>query len=244
MKKNALKTNTNKEAIDSLILNTQQNKSEVLCWRIIGKDKYVESSIIRVIRKSKNELVIKSTGNNDVFYNQIISGTSYLNVYIPSEIMLFRSKIKSITNEGEVLVEYPEIMAHVDRRKYLRIKIEKGAKISFVHDKSSAITGEKKERLEFDISELSANGCQIEVPQGQAHIFKHLEKVSEVKINFQGHDYLCDIDLKNIVYSKDDDSNQAKKKISFELLEMASEVREDLDKKLFELSDIPEDVFN
>lgn len=245
MIKNELKKNTDTKAIDSLILNAQQESKGVLVWRIFDGVKILENAKIRVVRKSRNEIVIKCDGNIDEFLNKIISGTNSLNVYIPDDIVLFRSKIKKIEDDGEVVIEYPEEIAQIDRRKYLRVDLKDGeGKLKIILDKTNTLVGNKQESYEFKVESLSASGCSISIGKGQNHIFRDQTKFKHVELSYRDEIYKLEIELKDLKQVSSDENLYTQKQVTMEFINVGSNERMSLNKAIFGNTSVLPNIFD
>ena len=153
---NNLKKNYSAWAIFSLINNTKLGEKPVLGWRIIGGKKVTVDVYIRVIRKFRNELVIKALSpDGSKKLSNLIAGSDKLNLYLPDDLVLFQSRVLKSDTNGDVVISIPNMIAQVDRRKHLRLFITNEVNVSIEFQKENhgqRITTQQFDKKCFDVS--------------------------------------------------------------------------------------------
>jgi hypothetical protein len=199
---------------------------------LIAGNKTTQESIIRVVRFARDEIVIKCTADKDEFLNVIISSSQFLNIFIPSELVLFRSKIKNIDPEGEVTLEAPKEIAQIDRRKYVRhYPQDETCELIIERKTTSIITEDKKTSHKFRLNELSAGGCSIELKGGEAHLFRDVESFQKITLKYDDFEAECQIEVKALKQVKV--GGRPVKKVSLEFTNLSQEQVDQLNDKIF-----------
>lgn len=156
MSNNSLKKNYNKYAIHSIIENTKEAEKPIMGWKIIAGKKVTVNVIFHIIRKFRNEVVVRAVSDQAKnSLGSLAAGAEKLNFYLPEDLVLFQTTVKSLEENGDIVIEIPEFIAQVDRRKDLRLFLDNGIKIPISFDKQNhgqRVTTQKFNKMCFDIS--------------------------------------------------------------------------------------------
>lgn len=120
---NKLKENKNPRVISDLIHSAQDKMGTVLIWIMQNDVKITCEMVIHIIRKAKQELVLKPIMGQKELVHSIVGGRDEINVFIPGDLVFFQTKVRSLSSEGDLVIQMPSMVAHVDRRKHLRINV-------------------------------------------------------------------------------------------------------------------------
>jgi hypothetical protein len=170
---NNLKKNYSAWAIFSLINNTKLNDKPIVGWRIIGGKKVTVDLFIRVIRKFRNELVIRAThpdGRNTLA--NLIAGSDKLNLYLPEDLVLFQSEVKKSESSGDVVITIPEMIAQIDRRKHLRLFLDEEINVNVLFSKQNH--GQRSSTQQFlkKCFDISAGGLSFIISRIEGKFFE------------------------------------------------------------------------
>ena len=114
---NTLKKNKSKWAIFSLVNNTKINESQIMGWRIVAGKKVTSEVFIRVIRKFRNEFVVRAVSESEKNnLNNLLASSETLNFYLVQDMVLFQTEVKHIDSNGDFVFKMPEMIAQIDLR--------------------------------------------------------------------------------------------------------------------------------
>ncbi len=182
-KNNNLKKNFNAWAIFSLINNTKLLGKNVVGWRMIGGKKVTVEVNIRVIRKFRNEIVIRvidpKTRNT---LGNLISGSDKLNIYLPEDLVLFQTDVKKADENGDVTLSMPKMIAQIDRRKHLRLFVADDINVSAKFFKENHGQKVVKQQFEKRCYDVSAGGLSFIVSKIESRFFEKGDVVKSIRV--------------------------------------------------------------
>ncbi len=198
--KNTLKKNYNDWAIFSIINNTKVNEKTVLGWKIVAGRKVTVEIIFHIIRKFRNEIVVRAVGpQGKTNLGNLAAGANKLNFYLPDDMVLFQTEVKQIEMSGDIRIKIPEMIAQVDRRKDLRLFVENGINVEINFLKQNH--GQKLATQQFKKTcfDVSAGGLSFIISKTEKKFFKEGDLVKNFKLNLDGKDIEIDTQVVNIL---------------------------------------------
>lgn len=205
---NNLKKNYSAWAIFSLINNTKLNDKHVIGWRMIGGKKVTVDLFIRVIRKFRNELVVRATspeGRNTIA--NLIAGSDKLNLYLPEDLVLFQSTVKKSDTNGDVVITIPEMIAQIDRRKHLRLFCEDEMNVSVSFSKQNHGQRVSRQNFEKKCFDVSAGGLSFIISKIEGKFFETGDYVYGLSLNLDRRNTMINAEIVNILDIEPDDRN-------------------------------------
>lgn len=177
--KNKLKKNTSPAAVLSIISNAKEAEKKIIAWKLVAGKKITVDVHFRVIRRFRDELVVCPVSKKDeAKLSDLVLGAKSLNFYIPDEMVLFQSEIKSSFSNGDLTLRFPELIAQIDRRKHLRLLLPEflGVKVKFFREISSFRTSSRL--FEKNCFDISAGGFSFILSKTEARFFKGTKDIS------------------------------------------------------------------
>lgn len=177
-----LKKNFSDWAIFSIINNAKIQDKEVIGWRLIGGKKVTAQVKIRVIRKSRDEIVIIPVSDVDMSdFNTVLSGMDKLNIYLPNDMVLFQSIIK-YKQQDEVVISIPKMIAQIDRRNYLRLVARPELNIRLSFYKKGHTLRENVQSFDKPCFDISAGGLSFVISRLESKFFKVGDYISKMNL--------------------------------------------------------------
>lgn len=170
---NQLKKNFNDWAITSLINNAKAKEHPVMGWKIVGGKKEIVDVNFHIIRKFRNEIVVRA--NSPQTKDQLTDlsvGAQNLNFYLPEDLVLFQSTVKKIEVNGDVVIEFPEFIAQVDRRKHMRLFIENGIRSEIFFTKENHGQRVRSQAFQKGCFDISAGGLSFIISKTEKKFFE------------------------------------------------------------------------
>lgn len=124
-----LKENRNPKVISEIINTTKEKMGYIMIWIMHGEEKVTAEMYIHIIRKAKNEIILKPLADSNRLVQGIIGNREEVNVFFPTDLVFFQAKVKSLDPSGELVLSVPDMIAQVDRRKSLRVTIKNSMKV-------------------------------------------------------------------------------------------------------------------
>lgn len=197
---NILKKNHSVWAIFSILNNTKMFGKPAMAWKIVSGKKVTADVFIRVIRKSRGEIIIKavSPGSQEVL-EKIAAGSQHLNLYLPEDMVLFQSEIKSFDQNGDIGLRIPEMMAQIDRRKHMRLTIGEIPLATVKFFKESHSLRSNTQLFEKGCFDISAGGLSFIVSRMESKYFSRGDYMSLVRIMVDGKEIPVSGEIVNIL---------------------------------------------
>ncbi len=178
-----LKKNYSPWAIESILSNAKAESKSIVAWRIASGKKLTTNVFIRVIRKSRSELVLKATDfSSSKMLSTLVSGSDKLNFYMPDEMVLFQSDIKSFDSSGDLIIKIPSMIAQIDRRKDMRLFLDDHCHAQANFMKSNGRSLETHQRFDKSCFDISAGGLSFVVSKTEAKFFSRGDFIKPMKI--------------------------------------------------------------
>ncbi|MFZ4712992.1 MAG: hypothetical protein ACOYL6_04755 [Bacteriovoracaceae bacterium] len=118
-----LKENRNSKLISELIASAKDKMGPVLVWVMHGDEKVTVEMWIQIVRKSKNEILLRAHPHDVKMVHTVVGSRENVNIFFPSDLVFFQTAVKSLSLEGELVITIPQMIAHVERRQHLRINV-------------------------------------------------------------------------------------------------------------------------
>jgi hypothetical protein len=172
---NNLKKNYSSWAIFSIVNNAKLNEKPLIGWRIINGKKVTVDIYIRVIRKFRNEIIIRpSRPNGRVVLDKLVAGSEKINLFMPNDHVLCQCVIKRLDPNGDIILTMPDMIAQIDRRKHLRLFREEGVNIAVQFQKDLNGHDGRVQHFAKSCFDISAGGLSFIVSRTESKYFlKH-----------------------------------------------------------------------
>ncbi len=244
--KNLLKKNYNDWAIFSIINNAKLKEKTVYGWKIIVGKKVTVEVVFHIIRKFRNEIVIKAVGpQGRQNLGNLAAGAQNLNFYLPDDLVLFQSEVKQIEANGNIRVTFPKMIAQVDRRKHLRLFVENGIKVNVGFTKENHGAKKVKQQFKKPCFDISGGGLSFIVSRTEKAFFKEGDLIEKLKVELDNEQIMCHAKIINIFEVQPDQRNgliYKGFKICLKLLDMPAESKKKLEEFVFRYVDLDEAI--
>jgi len=243
---NTLKKNDSKWAIFSLINNTKLSENQVLGWRIVAGKKVTSELYIRVIRKFRDEFVVRGKSEKESnTLNNLIASSGVLNFYLVDDMALFQSEVKHVDSNGDFVFSMPKMIAQIDRRKHMRVFMnsEVGAKIRFFKENEGhRVTKQQFEKSCFD---LSAGGLSFFISRAESKFFNLEDEIEKIELSMNGAKVRLKATIVNVFDVEPDERNQLNykaKKVCIRYKDTDPQVVKKINQFVFKHSDFDEAI--
>ena len=198
-KQSNLKFNEHDWAIFSIVNNAKIHNKTIIEWNIIAGKKYTVEIAFHVIRKFRNELIIRAVGESSkVKLANLVAGKEKINFYLPSDLVLFQTSIKQLEENGDVKVTFPTKIAQIDRRKDIRLKIESGMKVNLNFKKEISGIGSTTQVFEKSVYDLSGGGLSFIISRTEKSFFKKNDKIFAAELSIDQQEIFVSGEVKLI----------------------------------------------
>lgn len=243
---NSLKKNYSAWAIFSIVNNTKIDARPVLAWRIVNGKKLTVEVFFRVIRKFRDEVVVRATRpEGQKILGNLVAGSDKLNFFLPEDMVLFQTDVKSVDASGELVIKLPEMIAQIDRRKHMRLSLsdDVGAVVKFFKEN----TGQVKRTQLFDKAcfDVSAGGLSLVVSKTEAKFFSIGDVVNRIRLEVENKEIPLSAEVVNILDIEPDGNNKlhySGKKICLRYSKIGPKAQKFLNEFVFRHVDLNEAV--
>lgn len=186
---NILKKNQSAWAIFSILNNAKIQSRPAIAWRFVSGKKITTDIFIRVIRKSRNEILVRGSDmESQKILSQLVAGSETINIFLPEDMVLFQSEIRAFDANGDTVLKIPSMIAQIDRRKHMRLFINEdhSAKIKFFKQTHAQRGNTQKfEKACFDIS---AGGLSFIVSRMESKFFMIGDDLGIIRVAFENQE--------------------------------------------------------
>lgn len=243
--KKKLNKNKSSWALCSILTNKKERRESFICWRMVGGVKQVAEVSLKIIRKSREEIVIRAVGEkNERALAEIVAGTETVNFLLQEDKVLFQSVVKSYTDQGQLTVTLPKEFAHIDRRNHVRLQLYDDLTSTLSFKKESMYSQNRTNQL-FDkrCFDLSAGGLSFIVSRVESRFFKNQDQIHSIALQVNGKTIICAAQVVNILDVQPDDRNKLNykaHKICLEFNVISDEDRKYISNYVFKYVDLDE----
>ncbi len=206
--KNLLTQNFNDWAIFSIISNAKIKEKTVYGWKIIAGKKVTVEVNFHIIRKFRNEIVVRAVGpQGRTNLGDLAAGAQKLNFYLPDDMVLFQTEVKQIEMSGDIRIKIPKMIAQVDRRNDLRLFVENGINVRtkfFKQNHGQKIMTQQFSKPCFDIS---GGGLSFIISKSERGFFSEDDRINELKIDLDGEVVQAECRIVNVLEVEPDRHN-------------------------------------
>lgn len=194
-----LKKNFNEWAITSLIENTKVNEKPIMGWKMIAGKKETVEVIFHIIRKFRNEIVVRAVGPHaKATLADLSVGAQNLNFYLPEDLVLFQTEVKQVDTNGDVIIKIPEMIAQVDRRKHMRLFVEEGMKAEAHFEKENYGQRVLTQKFNKGCFDISAGGFSFIISKSESRFFQIGGSIERIQLIVDNKKMLVSGEIINI----------------------------------------------
>ena len=208
--KNLLNKNFNEWDIFSIINNTKVNGNQVIGWKIIAGKKITIDVSFYIIRKFRNEIVVRVVNTKESSkLGDLATGSDKINFYLPEDLVLFQTEVKQIETNGDLRIKIPSMIAQIDRRKDIRLNLKEGvcAKVFFQKENILATSTTKLHSFKKDCFDLSGGGLSFLVSKSEMKFFKRDDIIENITLNLGNEEFKLSSYVVNILEQEPDSRN-------------------------------------
>lgn len=168
--------------IQSNLNSVKESCIDVYVWKFVGGVKHLAVSRIEAIRKQRNDFCIVPQEGQDRLLQDLMSGQSNIDLYIPDKALLFRCRVKQTDAPFRYYLEFPDFVAQAERRSSLRVlpKPEDELKISF--GKSVTAPRQMSQHFLKPCFDISVGGLSFYVSKTESKFFRIEDIVKDIEL--------------------------------------------------------------
>ncbi len=232
----------NIKAVYSMLKNTKLLREPLILWRFVGEQKVTAKVDLVLVRKYRNEIVLKPRADYIEEYKQIVSVAERVNFFIPYYSLLFQCRLKGVEDSLNSIFDSPCEYAQVDRREHVRIPLSDHSKVGVLIAKT-VVSNDLKVNLVKSAFDMSAGGFSILVSKLDERYFVSGRTFDKVYIKIFNKPFKVKAKVVNniAVNPKDHDVYYPSFKISFQFLDISKSGLQDIS-RLIQSSGLVEKV--
>ncbi len=171
--------------VSQIIQNLNSAKeeiSEIYLWRFVGGSKHLGLTRIEAVRKQRSDFCIVPTEGQDRVVQELLSGQTHIDLYIPSKSILMRCRIKQTDAPFRYYLEIPEFMAQVERRKELRLNTYDQQEIKVSFGKTITLPRTMSQFFLKSCFDVSTGGISFLVSRTESKLFNESDLIPTMEI--------------------------------------------------------------
>ena len=164
------------------VTTAKENECEVFVWRFVGGSKHIGLARIEAVRKQRNDFCIVPQDGQGGILQDLISGQTQIDLYIPSMSTLMRCRLKKTDAPVRYYLELPEFIAQVERRKELRLNVyeEEEVKVSF--NKTITLPRAINQYFMKACFDVSTGGISFLVSKSESKLFHPEDMITAMEL--------------------------------------------------------------
>ncbi len=162
--------------------SAKEDSSEIYLWRFVGSSKHLGLSRIEAVRKQRNDFCIVPNEGQDRVVQELLSGQTHIDLYIPEKSILMRCRIKQTDAPFRYYLELPEFMAQVERRKELRLNVYEQQEIKVSFGKTISLPRTMSQFFLKSCFDVSTGGISFLVSRTESKLFQEADLIPTMEI--------------------------------------------------------------
>ncbi|MBY0516228.1 MAG: PilZ domain-containing protein [Bacteriovoracaceae bacterium] len=234
---NKLKKIYDSRQIGHQLLSVKESQEEAFVWRFVGNKKILAPIKFEIIKKAKEEFQIKAAPGHEALFQEVIGSSDKLNFFLPHTLLLFQSKLQEINHDGSVLVLFPEFLAQLERRKWLRMNCENKVKIKTQFCKQVLEPKKMSQFFGKSLVDMSGGGFSLLASKAESKFFLSGEVIKNLELIIEDEKILVDVETVKVQEISTYDPNSINPKawkISFKFQKITKKHQDFLIKFVFQ----------
>ncbi len=156
----------------SNLSKAKEDVCEVYVWRFVGGVKHLGLCRIEAIRKQRNDFCIVPTEGQDRVIQELLSGLTQIDFYIPSMCLLMRCNVKQTDAPFRYYLELPEFIAQVERRQAMRLNVYEQEELKVSFGKTITLPKTMSQFFLKSCVDVSTGGLSFFVSKTESKLFR------------------------------------------------------------------------
>lgn len=166
----------------SLLFGAKDKSSEVFVWKLMGNNKHLAQVNIESVRKVRRDFCIIPAEGQDRTVQELLSGNSFIDLYIPESATLLRCLVKQTDAPYRYYLQFPEFIAQVERRKSLRLNVHESSEVKVSFGKIASFPKTMSQHFLKDCFDISSDGFSFFVSKLETKFFNPSEVIQNLEI--------------------------------------------------------------
>lgn len=162
--------------------SAKEDSSEIYLWRFVGSAKHLGLTRIEAVRKQRSDFCIVPAEGQDRIVQELLSGQTHIDLYIPAKSLLMRCRIKQTDAPFRYYLELPEFMAQVERRKELRLNVYDDQEMKVSFGKTITLPRQMSQFFLKSCFDVSTGGISFLVSKTESKLFQEMDLIPSMEI--------------------------------------------------------------
>ena len=204
---NKLKKIEDESVIHCLVSGAKEAELEVFIWRLLGGSKHLANVRIESIRKQRKEFCIIPISGHENQVQELMSGQSYIDLYIPESALLLRCNIHHTDAPIRYYLEIPAFVAQVERRKSFRLNVYDSEDVKINFAKSVSVPRPMSQKFAKSCFDISTGGFSFLVSRMESKFFQINDPIRTLEIKTNGWSTKVNVEIALIKEVEPDEYN-------------------------------------
>jgi hypothetical protein len=204
---NTLKKVTDLATILTLLNGAKEQDAEVYLWRLIGSKKHLANIRIESIRKSRKDFSIIPRDGKTRVVQEMMSGQSTLDLYIPDAGLLLRCRVKQTDAPVRYYLHFPDFVAQLERRKSFRANIFERSEMKLSFSKQAPTPRAQVQFFVKNCYDISTGGFSFLVSRTEGKFFQVADVIANLEIKVGSWSTQVDADIAFVREMEPDEFN-------------------------------------
>ncbi len=221
----------------SNLSKAKEDNCEVYVWRFVGGAKHLGLCRIEAIRKQRNDFCIVPTEGQDRIIQELVSGQTQIDFYIPSMCLLMRCQVKQTDAPFRYYLGLPEFIAQVERRQSMRLNVYEQEEMKVSFGKTITLPKTMSQFFLKSCVDVSTGGISFYVSKTEAKLFRPEDAIPAMELKSKNFTAKFASQVQNVREIEPDEVNGFSYKVwrvSCQITQMDPVAKKQLERFIFE----------
>ncbi len=183
---NKLKKIHGDKLIGHMLVTAKERQDQAHIWRFVGDKKMMAGVRLDIILLARGEFVFSPLPGQEEAFAHVMGASDNVNFFLPHACLLFQSPSKGRWQAGGWVAKFPEFLAQVERRKWLRMAAEGDPRLRAQFSKQVALPRPSTQFFGKTLLDLGAGGASLAMSRAEARFFTPGEDIRNFELLVDG----------------------------------------------------------
>lgn len=183
---NKLKKNHDPKQIGHILLSAKERQVPIYAWRIIGDKKIMAQVHLDAVLTARGEVRVSPLPKNVEAFAHVVGGCDQVNFFLPQSSLLFQAQIKGQHGLNGLNMAFPQFVAHMERRVFLRLNSEGSSKLRVQFIKTTTVPRTMNQFFGKAIQDIGAGGLSFLVSKQELRFLISGEEIKSIELIIDG----------------------------------------------------------
>jgi c-di-GMP-binding flagellar brake protein YcgR len=225
------------KVIGLTLLNAKEKSETIYAWRIVGDKKILAPVRLEIIKRLQNTICIRPVESHEELFSLVLGSTETVNFFIPQTSIIFQCKFKQVESDGSYELAFPNFVAQIERRQWLRLTADNKQEIKLQFCKSVKMPRPQTHFVSREVFDLSGGGFSFMISRAEEKFFLPGEEIKNIELLIGGSKFTVSATVVRFhekSAAKESSSSPLNIRLSLKFLDLNKKEQEEINKFVFE----------